>query len=497
MDVRTGRTVLLTERRPERTVSFLLDNNNVPRVARSRVKNKLEFIIHYRKNAESPWEEIARYDIARGPALVPLAFEADNETLQVAWNGDRNTMAVYRYDPNTRKLGEVIAQHPRFDMGADQQGEGVPGAIVDFRTNKIVGYAVQADKPQVVWIDEEYQRLQKMLDAALPDTFNRFTKTVAGDRFLVTAYSDRSPTRWYFLDQKKRTLEELFSSRPWLKQDALVEQRPFMFKTRDGIEIPGYYFLPRDYKPGTRLPTIVHIHGGPSARADVWGMLQFTFGVREAQILASRGYAVVVPNFRITPGLGNRIYYSGFGTIGRQMSDDHEDAAKWAVEQGFADASRMCISGASYGGYAALMALARPSNPFACGVAGLSVSDLPLQVTSASGDTFYSEVGELFWNNIVGADRPANYPREVSPVNLADRIKAPLFMYAGAEDIRTPLEQTTRMQRALQRAGNPPRDVFIASGEGHGFGKLENNVELYNRMLKFLDETIGAKRPVQ
>ncbi|HXF45971.1 MAG TPA: prolyl oligopeptidase family serine peptidase, partial [Burkholderiaceae bacterium] len=105
-----------------------------------------------------------------------------------------------------------------------------------------------------------------------------------------------------------------------------------------------------------------------------------------------------------------------------------------------------------------------------------------------------SPAGVAFWNKLVGVDAPSKYPPELSPVNLADRIKQPVFIYAGAEDIRTPLEQTTAMVRALERAGNPPKKVLIKAEEGHGFGRPENNVDLYNEMLKFLDATIGPKR---
>jgi dipeptidyl aminopeptidase/acylaminoacyl peptidase len=299
--------------------------------------------------------------------------------------------------------------------------------------------------------------------------------------------------KWYILDEKKKTLEEVLSSRPWIKPENLVEMRPFRLKTRDGLEIPSYYFLPRDYKPGQKLPTVLHIHGGPTVRADRWGA--FTYGVREAQILASRGYAVVLPNFRGTPGLGSKVYYSAFGAVGRQMSEDHEDAAKWAIEQGFADPARICIVGASYGGYATLMALAKTPELFRCGVAGLSVSDWELLAESASGDTAYSPAAAAFARKLAGADKNPAASREVSPVNMAARMKSPLMMWAGAADFRTPIEQTRNMQSALERAGNPPKAMLIKPGEGHGFGVVENNVELYDAMLKFLDEQIGPKQP--
>ncbi|HXF45418.1 MAG TPA: prolyl oligopeptidase family serine peptidase, partial [Burkholderiaceae bacterium] len=357
LNIRTGRAALLTPERPANAFRWVLDRNHVPRVVTSWVKDSNTYIVWYRKDGESPWQELARYDSTKGPTFVPLAFESNNRTLQVAYNGERDTMAVFRYDPETRKFGELLAQHPRFDMGADASGQAVLGVITDPKTDEVVGYAVAAERPQRVWLREDRARLQRMIDAALPDTVNTFLRTPNGKQLVVTARSDRLPTRWYLLDEEKKTMEELFASRPWIKKGQLAEMRPFTLKTRDGLEIPSYYFLPSDYKPGTRLPTVVHIHGGPTARADFWGAL--TFGVIEAQLLAARGYAVVLPNFRGTPGFGGRIYYAGFGAIGRQMLDDHEDAAKWAVAEGFADPERICISGASYGGYATLMSLAR------------------------------------------------------------------------------------------------------------------------------------------
>jgi dipeptidyl aminopeptidase/acylaminoacyl peptidase len=491
LNVRTGRSTLLTETRPANVASWVLDRNHVPRIARAWIKDTQTYAIHYRKSESAPWEEIARYDSTTGPAFVPLGFEADNQTLLVATNQGRDTMAVWRYDPNARKLGEVVAEHPRYDMGADALGGTVPGIVRDPGTDNIVGYQVRAEKPEVVWTDPAYARIQKMLDGALPDTINRFTRTPDGSRLLVTSGSDRHPIRWYLLDEQKRTLEEVLSSRPWIKPENLVAMRPFLLKARDSLEIPSYYFLPREYKPGQKVPTIVHVHGGPTVRADTWG--NFTFGVREAQILASRGYAVVLPNFRGTPGLGSKVFYSAFGAVGRQMQDDHEDAARWAIAQGFADPARICISGASYGGYATLMALAKTPELFKCGVAGLSVSDMELIVNSAAGDIAYSPAAVAFWRRLTGADKNPNAAREISPIHMAGRIKGALFMYAGSDDIRTPIEQTRNMQSALERAGNPPKEVLVKAGEGHGFGTVDNAIELYDRMLQFLDGQIGPK----
>jgi len=489
VNLNTGRTRLMTSGRPvDRTVDWLLDSKQVPRVVMAGVKDELTQVVYYRKGEDSPWGEIARFSRDKGSILVPLAFESDDQTLQVATNKDRDTMAVYRYDPNTRKLGDLVAAHPRYDMGADSQGDSVAGAVVDPETNKILGYRVDGDKPEITWLDDGRSRIQKVLDASLPGTVNSFRRAVGSKRLLVSSYSDLKPTRWYLFEEEKRTLEEIGTSRPWL-DNKLVEQRPFMYKTRDGLEIPGYLFLPKDYKPGTRLPTILHIHGGPFARADTFGS---GFGVREGQLFASRGYAVVVPNFRITPGMGNKIYTAGFGTVGRQMSEDHEDALKWAIDQGYTDPKRACISGASYGGYAALQALVKTPDMFKCAIAGLAVTDYKYQLTTPDGDTYGNETGVDFWKAVLGSkDLNSQMIRDISPVFNASKIKGAVFLYAGEDDVRVPIDQIYRMDKALKAAGNPAKGFVVKAKEGHGFGKPENNVDLYKQVLKFLDEQIG------
>ena len=489
LNLNTGRMTLVTGGRPvDLTSKWILDSKQVPRVVVANVKHELTQVVFYRKGEGSPWEEIARFSRNKGDVLVPLAFESDDQTLQVASNRGRDTMAVFRYDPNNKKLGDLVAGHPRYDIGADSEGQAVPGALIEPETNKILGYRVQADKPETVWVDEGRARLQRNIDAVLPGMINTFRRTPDGKKLLVTSFSDLYPTRWYMMDEANNTLEEIGASRPWL-DGKLVQQRPFSYKTRDGLEIPGYLFLPNGYKAGTKLPTNVHIHGGPAARADTFGG---GFGFMEGQLFASRGYAVVVPNFRITPGLGNKIFSKGFGTIGRQMSEDHEDALQWAIDQGFTDPPRACISGASYGGYAALQAMVKTPDLFKCAIAGLAVTDLTYQLTSTETDFVASKAAVDFWKAIIGTDDVRSaLTREMSPITHASKIKGAVFLYAGRDDVRVPIDQIYRMDRALKAAGNPAKALVIKEKEGHGFGKIENNVDLYTQVFKFLDEQIG------
>ncbi|NBO76436.1 MAG: S9 family peptidase [Betaproteobacteria bacterium] len=494
INLSTGRHRLLTAGRPaDRIGSWILDSKGVPRVALAGGAGRsTQRIVYYRRDADSAWQEIARFDETRAPAFVPLAFDSDDEHLYVASNEGRANMAIYRYNPQQRAMVEMVAQHPQYDLGASPQGGALNSLLFDPQSNALAGLRIDADRPQVLWLDESMAKVQASVDATWPDRFNVLSGSRLSSRVLISSYSDTLPGRLYLYDRQTQKLEEIGASRPWL-EGQLAQVRPFRLKTRDGLEIPSYVVLPRDHRPGQRLPTVVHIHGGPFARDVVQGgRYGPSFGVREAQVLASRGYAVVLPNFRITPELGSQIYYAGFGTYGQQMSDDHEDAAAWAIDQGFADPRRICISGASYGGYAALQALTRPSNPFACAIAGLPVTDLKFQRERA--DYAFSPAAVEYWRKVQGvADFDDPKVRQQSPLFQAERIKAPVFMYVGELDSRTPPAQAKRMADALAAAGNPVKDYFVGRGEGHGFGVQAVNVELYSRILKFLEDALAER----
>lgn len=488
-DLKTHRKLLLTPNRPERVQEYILDRQQIARIAVSNVKDTDIVVVYYRETEAAPWRELYRYASTAGPVNMPMYFDDDNETLIFASSEGRDTVAIYRYDPRTKTRGELLASHPRYDLGLNQNGEHVGGIRMDPKTRKVISYAVHGAKTEQVFTDESYAKLQRSFEATFPGLDVGFRRTPDGKRMIVRTSSDRHPARWYLFDEEKRSMEELFVSKPWMGPDKLVAQRPFFYKTRDGLEILGYYFLPRDYQPGQKLPTVVHIHGGPAARADFWGN---GFGVIEGQLLASRGYAVVVPNFRITPGFGAKIYYSGKRQFGKAMQEDIEDATDWAVQQGFADAERICLSGASYGGYASLMGIAKTPDKYKCAIAGLAVTDLELIMTSNNGDIPYNEAAVQFWRDMVGdpaKDRDAL--RAVSPAYLASRMKAPVLMYSGIDDLRVPLEQPSKMRMALEAEGK--KVVWIAKPEeGHGFGRLENNVDLYNQIFDFLGQHIGV-----
>jgi dipeptidyl aminopeptidase/acylaminoacyl peptidase len=212
----------------------------------------------------------------------------------------------------------------------------------------------------------------------------------------------------------------------------------------------------------------------------------------EDAFLASRGYAVLSPNFRGTTGYGRKHRDLGYKNWGKSMQDDLVDGMNWAVAEGIADKSKVCLYGASYGGYATLYGLVRDPDLFKCGVAFVAVSDINLLYDvqwsdTAQGDYFENESLVEIGDPKSKEDRA--YFDSVSAVRGADRIRAPLLLAYGADDVRVPLIHGEKMKAALD-SGKKKYEWLVYDGEGHGWNKPENRYDWYKRVDKFLAENL-------
>jgi dipeptidyl aminopeptidase/acylaminoacyl peptidase len=232
---------------------------------------------------------------------------------------------------------------------------------------------------------------------------------------------------------------------------------------------------------GKKLPMIVLVHGGPHGVHDEYG---FDY---EAQLFASRGYAVLQVNYRGSGGRGHAYQSAGYGKWGREMQDDVTDAVRWAIQDGVADAKRICIYGGSYGAYAALAGVFREPDLFRCAVGMAGVYDLPLMFER--GDIQTIERGLKYLRLAVGTDTEELKRR--SPVYNADRIRVPVLLLHGKEDERAPYEHAKRLREALTKAGNPP-EWSSKWGEFHGYFDEENRREAYQLILDFFARHLGA-----
>jgi len=253
-------------------------------------------------------------------------------------------------------------------------------------------------------------------------------------RWVVTLNTPAKPAVTY-LYSRQGGLKKFYDPRPGLRAYRFADMKPVTFTARDGLRIGGYLTLPPGRAPRA-LPLVLLVHGGPWVEGDQWGFDP------EAQLFASRGYAVLQPNFRGTLRYGWKHLHSSYGQWGLAMEDDVADGVKWAVAQGIADPKRVCIYGASYGGYAAMMGIAKTPDLYRCGVNYVGVTDIPLFLTMTWADYAQSDFVDYDAKVMVGdPDRDAKRLAETSPVNLAARIKVPVLMAYGAADVRVPIER--------------------------------------------------------
>jgi len=490
LNTRTGRKILLTYENPGGVSQWVLDRTGVPRAAISgTAENGTN--VWYRKDGEAKWERIGGSRIF-AQNFLPLSFGYDG-TFYVISNIGRDKYAIYSYDPDAKKTKDLIFEHPDVDVGVSVNGAGASAGnlIFDPRSKRLVGIRYEADKPGVKWLDADWESLANEFARAMPG--NHLVYSIAGksSRMIVRAYSDRLSSTYYLFDYDTKKMEYMLSSRPWLKEADMVEMKPLRFKARDGLEIPAYLFLPKGHE-GKKLPLVVNIHGGPHVRADRWHLDMW--GPMESQFLAHNGYAVLLTNFRMTPGFGHKLYTAGIRQMGLAMQEDIEDGVDHLIKQGIADEKRVCLYGASYGGYATLWGLVKTPDKYACGVGALVVSDRYLQLTSNRTDYASSKRAVHFWSVMAGdPEKEPDYLRSISPAFHADKIKAPLFIISGEADRRTPLEQAEKMREAMRKAGKEP-DWLVKPEEGHGFAKLENRVDMYSKMLAFFNKHIGDKK---
>ena len=473
MNTRTGEKTLLTFDSPGNVVNWVLDQDRIVRAAVS-FDDKETYSNWYRDNADAKWQKLAEFKRDQ-PSFYPLGFDGDNKSMLVTSDIGRDKNAIFKYDFENKRVGELVVAHDAVDVES--------GLIYDRIKKKYVGISIDADKPETHWFDIDWATVQKMADTTLPNTDNRLTRQEGGKLYLITSSSDTQPVFWSLLNLEAKTLEHIASSREWIKPELMSPMKPIRYKARDGLEIPAYLTLPRG-SVGKNLPLIVHPHGGPWVR-DHWGFNP------EVQFLASRGYAVLQPNFRISTGYGNQHFKSGFKQWGLAMQDDITDAVKWAIAEGIADKDRICIYGASYGGYAALMGIIKTPELYQCAVNYVGVTNLEELFTNRFWDKSvleYSLKARLGDPSTDQAMLKAN-----SPVNLVDKINRPLFMAYGGLDANVLPEQGKQLGRALDRA-NKKYEWMFKPDEAHGYFAIENQVEFYSKMESFLRQHLGEPK---
>ncbi|UDM60171.1 S9 family peptidase [Pseudoalteromonas piscicida] len=335
------------------------------------------------------------------------------------------------------------------------------------------------DYPTYAFVDQDSiwsQRLKSLI-ASIPGNQIRIVSgTRDGSRVIVFAGSDINPGNYYLFDSKKNQLGLLVANRSWIDPNSMSTMEAISFKGRDGITIHGYLTTPQG-KEKKNLPLIVMPHGGPHGPRDYW---QFD---PEVQMLASRGMAVLQINFRGSGGYGDAFEELGYRKWGKEIQYDIIDGTRDLISKGIADKNRICIMGASFGGYSALQSAILEPDLFQCAVGVVGVYDLPLMFEE--GDIAQRSSGVAYLERVLGTDE--KQLKEFSPSYNVEKLRVPVLIVHGGEDQRAPIEQAESLIDALKKA-DKPYQYYLLEDEGHGFYKPEHRLKYFKKVLAFLEK---------
>jgi dipeptidyl aminopeptidase/acylaminoacyl peptidase len=472
MNVFTG-TRKPVARAPARGASFLVDHAGQVRFAQG-LNRDFDAVLYYRKDDKSEWQLI-NDESSSGKEMTALAFSADNATAYLQSEEKSGPDSILAFDVATQSTKQAVRDELHDPVGMLRAiGKRYP-----------IGVMFMGGKPRFEYFDPASAdaKLHRALQAGFPGSVAVVTSaTVDGRYALVEVFDDRNPGDLFIFDTQAKKVDRFMSRADWLKPDRLAKMVPVYFKARDGVEVEALLTVPAG-SDGKNMPLIVNPHGGPFGVQDLWGYNQ------EVQMMAAHGYAVLQVNFRGSGGYGKAFLELGHKQWGLTMQDDLTDATRWAIDEGIADRNRICIYGASYGGYASLMGVAKEPDLYKCAVGYVGVYDL--KMLWGRGDISQSSYGRDFLSEAVGKDQLD----ASSPTKLAARIQVPVFLAAGGADVRAPQAHSEVMAQALRAAGKQVEEMYYPT-EGHGFVKEENQIAYYTKLFQFFSRYLGGRAPV-
>lgn len=350
--------------------------------------------------------------------------------------------------------------------------------LTDRMTDRLTGGVELADKPRYVFFDPQRQsRWNTLMQAFGGERVELVSHSDDFSKLVVRVFGAVHGDEYRLIDWHTVDAESIGDVYSGLSSVAAVS--PVRYAAADGLVLDGFLTLPQA-KPPRRLPLIVLPHGGPAAADrddfDWW-----------AQALASRGYAVLQVNYRGS-NVDRRLLAAGFGEWGRKMQTDLSDGVRYLAQQGTIDPRRVCIVGASYGGYAALAGVALQADIYRCAVAVAGVADLKrfLIWTNENRNTDRN-LAQRYWDRYLGVSGPDDPAvHAISPIDHLVDVKVPVLLIHGRDDTVVPFDQSKRMADALERAGKQVRLIAL-KGEDHWLSRSATRLQMLEACVAFLE----------
>ena len=440
----------------------------------------------FRDPSTGQWQDLFRwYAKDRVPTSI-VGFTSDPYVIFIATPQGGDKTAIYEYDVRQKRVLGPAFQHKLFEASALITSR----AAADF--GRPLGVVYGAETQKVYWLDPRLDAVQKAAEKALGiatlpvdwvDPGDGAKATIGVEtsasvslisrsddlsQVLVEKSGPTQPPEYYLLAGGKLAL--LGRARPWVDPATLGDTKLVEYAARDGLMIPAFLTLPPASAGPGPYPTLIEPHGGPWARDfldwDVAGWVQY---------FASRGYAVLQPQFRGSEGWGQKLWRAGDAEWGQKMQDDLDDGVKWLVAQRVADPKRVAMFGYSYGGYAALAASIRPNGLYQCAISGAGAGDLGA-IEAATFDNRFQR--EFQHPTIKGLDALAH----------AREAQIPVLLYHGDHDTTVDPEQSRKFAAAARAAGKPVKLVEIKD-MGHQYtfmtpDMLKEQLDLVDGFLK-------------
>ncbi len=459
-DVSTGKSVLV-QRSMGDVANWYADTAGVVRLGIAYNDDRRSYRALYRASASASVRTIAR--AGRGDTLPTLpALILPQSGKAIAIDDSDGFDAVYDFDLDAMKVGERIFGSPGYDVG---------NAIINPTGTGLLGYTYTDTRSRTKWTDPGLAVVQAEMDKAIPDRWPDIVSWSRDLSVLIVHVGGADTAGAYYLYRPVEGKMSLIATQNKdleLKRYAPV--KTIKFTARDGTEMSGVLTLPKG-REAKNLPLILMPHGGPFARDDE----EWDWWV---QFLASRGYAVLQPNYRGSSGFGTAFGKLGEGQWGLKMQDDLVDAVGWAAKQGIADPARVCIVGASYGGYAAFRAAQRDKQVYRCAVSYAGVSDMSAMLRYNS--SFLNSGRSSDWLRKQAPDLKA-----VSPINFAADFSIPILIMHGKADRTVPVKQSREMVERLKAAKADYRYVEQPLADHH-FTREADRLQFLQELEAFL-----------
>lgn len=477
INIKTGETTLDTKN-PGDVMEWICDSNFHIRAALHFHLSDGSYTIRVRDTVDSEWRDVLKWSKEDFGSL--FGFASDPKKLYVISSLDSPTNRLVLINTDDGSVEKVIASDPKADfMGF--RGDPSKVLFMDFKTKEFLAVGFIYDKLKWTVLDQSAKEDFDLLTSFRPGNMFIGSRDRTNKRWVVTYEIDNGTSESYLYEPSTKKLSLLFEHHPALKQYKLGTMHFHLVKARDGLEVPVYLTLPPDVEP-KNLPLVLRTHGGPWFR-DFWGW------DNEAQYFASRGYACLQVQYRGSDGFGKEYLHAGDKQWGAGMQNDITDAVLWAVSEGIVDKERVAISGISFGGYCTLAGATFTPDMYKAIIDLVGPSQLATVTTRIV--PYWKPRIRILHDRVIDVENDIQFNRDRSPFFHADKVKAPVMIANGRNDIIVNPGESKQMFEALSEHGKPVK-YLIYEDEGHWLERPQNKMDWFWRIEKLLHKQMGG-----